>query len=131
MQVTINREGICMGDDAIDHRKEITLPDSATPRDLMEKLLEMDYLPDQTGAVWYTGTLEHPCLVAYSCEEKKIVAEASGLPLASINDSQSYHFYHAWLKHDYELLQKKTCLEKAIHATQGIWYDREFFGKAL
>ena len=29
MIVSINRDGVCMGDDAMDHRREITLTDNA------------------------------------------------------------------------------------------------------
>ncbi len=64
MTVSINRDGVCMGDDAMDHRQEIEMEDTATSRDLLEKLLEMQYLPNLSDAIWYTGSLQAACKAA-------------------------------------------------------------------
>ncbi len=126
MIVSINRDGVCMGDDAMDHRREIELEDRATGRNLMEKLQEMQYLPDQTGAIWYTGSLRAPCIVAWSCKKKKIIAELKGVPLVQIDgDKTWYDFRYAWSKDGLRILKDN------IRNTPGIWYDREFFGGCL
>ena len=89
MIVSINRDGVCMGDDAMDHRREIELEDTATGRDLLEKLQEMNYLPDLTDAIWYTWSLRAPCIIAWSCKKKKIIAELKGVPLEQIDGDKA------------------------------------------
>ena len=126
MIVSINRDGVCMGDDAMDHRREITLTDNATGRDLLEKLQEIHYLPDQTGAVWYTGSLNAKCVVAWSCKKKKIIAELKDVPLVQIDgDKTWYDFRYAWSKDGLNILKD------AIRNTPSIWYDKDFFGGHL
>lgn len=125
MIVDINRDGVCMGDDAMDHRWQITLEDNATGRDLLEKLLEMHYLPEFTDVIWFTGSLEASCIIAWSCKRKKIIAELRDTPLAQI-DSKKFWY-------DFRHLQTRDLhiLSEYIRETPGIWYDRDFFGGRL
>ena len=81
MIISINRDGVCMGDDALNHRREIELADNATSRDLLNKVLEMNYLPDLTYAIWYTWGLKNHWLIAWSCEKKRVISEMNDLSL--------------------------------------------------
>ena len=110
-----------MSDDSIDHRKKITLEDNATGRDLLNHLLRIGFLPELTDAVWYTWSLEAPCIVAYSTKEKRIIAEVQGIPLDRLGTSKSFEFCHCWLSHDLNRIME------AIQKTDGIWYDTQFF----
>ena len=122
MIVSINRDGVCMGDDAMNHRREITLEDNATGRDLLAKLLEMNYLPDLTDAIWYTWSLQAPCIIAWSCQKKKIIAELKNVPLMQIDSNKTWYDFRHLLKEDFYLLRDD------IKNTPGIWYDKDFFG---
>ncbi len=121
MVVTVNRDGVCMSDDSIEHRKEIILGDNATGRDLLNHLLQIGFLPELTDAVWYTWSLKAPCIVAYSTKEKRIIAEVQGIPLDRLGTSKSFEFCHCWLSHDLNRIME------AIQKTDGIWYDTQFF----
>ena len=122
--ISIDRDGVCMGDDAMNHRMDVTLDDNATARDLLDKLLEMNYLPDLTDAVWYTWSLEAPCIIAWSCKKKKIIAELRSVPLEKDSTKVTYDFCHLW-REDLHILKK------CIKETPGIWYDKDFFGGRL
>ena len=125
MIVSINRDGVCMGDDAMDHRRDIEMEDRATGRDLLEKLLEMNYLPDLSDAIWYTWSLRAPCIVAWSCKKKKIIAELKNVPLMQIDGDKTWYDFRHILKEDLYLLRDD------IKNTPGIWYDKDFFGVSL
>ena len=125
MIVSINRDGVCMGDDAMDHRRDIEMEDRATGRDLLEKLLEMNYLPDLSDAIWYTWSLRAPCIVAWSCKKKKIIAELKNVPLMQIDGDKTWYDFRHILKEDLYLLRDD------IENTPGIWYDKDFFGGSL
>jgi hypothetical protein len=122
MIVSINRDGVCMGDDAMDHRRDIEMEDRATGRDLLEKLLEMNYLPDLSDAIWYTWSLRAPCIVAWSCKKKKIIAELKNVPLMQIDSNKTWYDFRHLLKEGLYLLRDD------ITNTPGIWYDKDFFG---
>lgn len=124
MIISIDRDGVCMGDDAMDHRRDVALEDNATARDLLDKVLEMHYLPDLTGAVWYMWSLEAPCLIAWSCKKKKIIAELRSVPLEKDNAKIVYDFCHLWP-------EDMNILKERIKETPGIWYDKDFFGGRL
>ena len=124
MIISINRDGVCMGDDAMEHRREITIDDNATARDLLNKLLEIDYLPDLTDAIWYTWSSDAPCLIAWSCKKKKVIAEVRDKLLEKDNSKSGYYFLHL-LKQDLQLLKEY------IKETPGIWYDKDYFGGRL
>ena len=121
MVVTVNRDGVCMSDDSIDHRKEITLEDNANGRDLLNHLLQIGFLPELTDAVWYTWSSKASCIVAYSTKEKRIIAEVQGILLDRLGTSKSFEFCHCWLPQDLNRLME------AIQKTDGIWYDKIFF----
>lgn len=123
MIISIDRDGVCMGDDAMDHQREITIDDNATARDMMDKLLEIDYLPDLTDAVWYTWSSDAPCLIAWSCKKKKVIAELRDIPLEKENKA-GYFFIHL-SKRDLQILKDH------IKETPGIWYDKDYFGGKL
>lgn len=125
MIISINRDGVCMGDDAMDHRQEIEMEDTATGRDLLEKLLEMQYLPDLSDAIWYTGGLQAPCIIAWSCKKKKIIAELKDVPLMQIDGDKTWYDFRHILKEDLYLLRDD------IKNTPGIWYDKDFLGGRL
>jgi len=122
--ISINRDGVCMGDDAMEHRREITIDDNATARDLLNKLLEIDYLPDLTDAIWYTWSSDARCLIAWSCKKKKVIAEVRDKLLEKDNSKSGYYFLHL-LKQDLQLLKEY------IKETPGIWYDKDYFGGRL
>lgn len=125
MIISIDRDGVCMGDDSLDHRKEIELADNATARDLLDKLLEINYLPDLTDAIWYTCSLKSSCIIAWSCPKKKVIAEMKEVPLLQSGDSKPwFNFRHLWGR-DIDILIK------CIKETPGIWYDKDFFGRRL
>lgn len=122
MIVHVNRDGICMGDDTFDHIRKITIDDHATSMDLLNMLLEMQYLPDLTDSVWYMTNWDIPCIIAFATKEKKVIAEVKENALAHISDKrQSYQFYHCNLPREWNYIFKK------INETDGIWYDKDFF----
>lgn len=124
MIINVDRDGVCMGDDAMEHQREITIADNATARDLLDKLLEIDYLPELSGAIWYTWSFDTPCLIAWSCEKKKIIAELRNVPLEKDGEKTWYRFCHLWPK-------DLNILKKCIKETSGIWYDKDYFGGRL
>lgn len=123
--ISIDRDGVCMGDDSLDHRQEIEIADNATGRDLLNKVLEINYLPDLADAIWYTGSLKSSCIIAWYCKKKKVIAEMKDVPLLQAGDGKTwFNFRHLW-RSDIDILIT------IIRETPGIWYDEEFFGKCL
>lgn len=118
MIISINRDSVCMGDDAIDHRKEIELADNATGHDLLNKLLKMNYLPDLTDGIWYTWSLKTPCIIAWSCKKKKVIAEVKDLTLLQVGDGKTFFDFQHLSTSDIDMLIN------SIKKTPGIWYDK-------
>ena len=122
MKVKIDRVGVCMGDDAIDHRWEIEMPDNATSADLLQKVLEMGYLPPQTDALWYMKSLTNPCIIVYSVNESKVVAEVKDNALSQLGGKwQSYDFEYYCYPEDVERFKQE------VREMDNMVYDKEFF----
>ena len=67
MKLAINRDSVCMGDDAVDHTIQFELPDDAQYEDLYNELKRQDYFPYIHGnnVVWVLTNKKYDCIFSY------------------------------------------------------------------
>ncbi len=121
MFVKVNRDGVCYGDDAIDKSRTYELDDSITVKEFVEKLGE-SYLPRQQDGIWYLSTYDMPCIIVWSSNEERVVAEVPGQVLAKLSSKDPYWYFH------YDNMPKAySYIMSKIKKTDGIEYDKKFF----
>ena len=90
IDIVVNRDSVCMGDDCLDHRKKYKLSKEATYTDLFSLIKEDKYLPSISGndVVWVLKNSEYPCIFSYITFDDKIVknVEEESLYLICKND---------------------------------------------
>ena len=67
MELTINRQSVCMADDICDHAIKLAFPDDATYEDVYGELKRLRYFPSVSGnnVVWVMKNSTFPCIFSY------------------------------------------------------------------
>lgn len=94
MKITINRDSVCMGDDAYDRTKQFVLPDDAEYEDLYNELRKQSYFPYIHGnnVVWVLSNKEHECIFSYFTYDNSFSAGLNETLLSNIDDGS--HRFH-------------------------------------
>lgn len=73
MEIIVNRDSVCMGDDCFDHAKKYILSDDATYMDLFECLKKDKYFPSISGnnVVWVLTNKHYSCIFSYFTKTDK------------------------------------------------------------
>lgn len=79
MEIRVNRDSVCMGDDIDSHVKVYHLDDNATYEDLFHVLKEDRYFPSIAGnnVVWVLTSTHHECIFSYFTKKDKFSAGLS------------------------------------------------------
>ena len=98
MEIKIDRESVCMGDDCEDHSKIYQFEDNATYEDLFEKLKNDNYFPSVSGnnVVWVLTAKDFDCIFSYYTKMDKFFAGLSEKSLMKICGSfgeVNLHYY--------------------------------------
>lgn len=94
MYITVNRASVCMGDDVLDHKIKINLPDDASYEDLYNELKKLSYFPYVSGnnVVWVLSNKEYDCIFSYFTYDNTFSAGLSETLLSNIDDgTHSYY----------------------------------------
>lgn len=90
LNITVNRDSVCLGDDCLDHRKKYKISKDATYIDLFNLIKEDKYLPNISGnnVVWVLKNSEYPCIFSYLTFDDKLIKniEEESLTLICKND---------------------------------------------
>ena len=94
MKLAINRDSVCMGDDAVDHTIQFELPDDAQYEDLYNELKRQDYFPYIHGnnVVWVLTNKKYDCIFSYFTYDNSFSAGLSETLLSNIDDGT--HRFH-------------------------------------
>lgn len=76
MEIIINRQSVCLGDDVDDHMKTIVLEEDATYEDLFKEVVNQKYFPSVYGnnVVWVLTSDSHFCIFSYFTRTNKMFA---------------------------------------------------------
>lgn len=74
MEVIINRESVCLGDDINDHMKTYILSDDVTYEELFQKIMGDRYIPSVSGnnVVWVLASNSCKCIFSFFTRTNKI-----------------------------------------------------------
>ena len=74
MELIINRDSVCLGDDVTDHKKVFVLNDEATYDELFAIIIQEKYLPNVSGnnVVWVLSSADCFCIFSYFTRTKKM-----------------------------------------------------------
>lgn len=115
MKVIINRDSVCMGDDAVDHQKTYQMDNNATYEDLFNVLLEDRYFPQVYGnnVVWVLTSKKHECIFSYFSRTRKLMSRLSEKSLSKLAGNNGdlltglmlkyYTTPHAWKEKIYQI----------------------------
>ena len=94
MNITINRDSVCMGDDAFNHKQEIILPEDAQYEDLYEELKKQSYFPHINGnnVVWVLCNKKYSCIFSYFTYDDTFHCGLSEKKISNIDDGT--HCFH-------------------------------------
>lgn len=86
IDLVIDRNSVCMGDDVEAHAVKYTFPNDATYEDLFEKIINDRYLPSVAGnnVVWVLGSDEAFCIFSYFTRTGKMNPGLSKRKLSEI-----------------------------------------------
>lgn len=84
MDIKVNRDSVCMGDDVVDHSKVFKIDDDATYEELFQVLKEKHYFPSVSGnnVVWVLTSEHNDCILSYFTSTDKF---SVGLSEKSLN----------------------------------------------
>lgn len=109
MEIIINRESVCMGDDCFTHQKTYVFNDNATYMDLFATIKNDNYLPSMSNVVWVLTNENCSCIFSYFTKTDKLSMMLSEKALKTIcKDSNKLRFeYYSspqrWKEHIYRL----------------------------
>lgn len=112
MEVIVERESVCMGDDCLaPHTRTYKLDDNATYMDLLECLKNNNYLPSVSGnnVVWVMKSEHYSCIFSYFTKTDKLFMRLEEKFLKIIcKDSnklmfQYYTSPHSWKESIYRM----------------------------
>lgn len=89
MTITMNRDSVCVGDVAFDHRQTFELPENATAKELLRQLERSRYFPKTAGnnVVWVLTNKTHPfCIFSYFTKRHKPGQYLMGIRLSALDD---------------------------------------------
>ena len=89
MNITINRDSVCAGDDVFDHQQTVELRDDATVKDLFKALKKRHFFPkiDGNNAVWVLTNRTHPFWIfSYFTRHEKLFQSDPALCLSFLDD---------------------------------------------
>lgn len=94
MEIKVNRESVCLGDDVEDHSKIYQLDNDVTYIDLFDMLKKDNYFPSISGnnVVWVLTTKHYDCIFSYFTRTDKISEGLSEKSMKNICGS-SYEVY--------------------------------------
>lgn len=95
MNIKVNRDSVCLGDDIDDHSKIFCLNDDATYEDLYKLLIREKYFPSISGnnVVWVLTTKECFCIFSYFTRTNKFSMGLSEKQLKNILKCSSDMFF--------------------------------------
>lgn len=122
IQIKVNRESVCMGDDVQDHTQIYELDEDATYEDLFYELKRDNYFPSVYGnnVVWILTLQEYPCIFSYYTLFNKFIKGLSVKELKVIC-RESNEFYLRY----YSSPQKWKCKIYSLYNgdVYTMWHD--------
>lgn len=94
MKMEINRESVCAGDDAFDHKELFDIEDCADYEDLFYLLKEKHYFPNISGnnVVWVLTTEQNGCIFSYFTKTDRLSMGSSEKSLKKLCDSSGLFY---------------------------------------
>lgn len=113
IELIINRNSVCMGDDIQSHAVKYTFSADATYEDLFEKIISDRYLPNVAGnnVVWVLGSDEYFCIFSYFTRTGKMNPGLSKRKLYEIcknGDKLIFKYFSSPMRW-------RTCIERSYN----------------
>lgn len=122
MEILINRESVCLGDDVSDHQRPFVFTDNATYMDLIERILSEKYLPSVSGnnVVWVLSSKEYSDILSYYTRTQKVF---EGLTIKHLSElcNEDNKLYFRYFPSPQE---RKNYIDKLYNSnTYNMWHD--------
>lgn len=122
MDIIVNRDSVCLGDDMDDHSKKYFFDNNATYEDLFNHIKQDYYFPSIAGnnVVWVLTTERFSCIFSYFTKTNKFsmgLTEKKLNKLFSSNDEVYLRYYTSPIK------WKEAIMEMYHNDLYSLWRD--------
>jgi len=122
IRITVTRDSVCMGDDVFDHRRTYLFGNDATYMELMELILEEQYMPTIAGnnVVWVLHNGNYKDIVSYFSLTGKIFEGLTEKSLSEICKEDKMLKFRYYPSPE----RRKEYIENLYHGDMhAIWHD--------
>ncbi|MDL2276396.1 hypothetical protein LJC02_01960 [Breznakia sp. OttesenSCG-928-G09] len=122
MNIIVNRDSVCLGDDMENHSRKYSFAGDATYEDLFNRIKQDQYFPSIAGnnVVWVLTTKNFSCIFSYFTKTNKFsmgLSEKKLNKLFSSNDEVHLKYYSSPTK------WKKAIMELYNNDSYSLWRD--------